>query len=68
MKWLLKEYMALRKIDSLKQLSRDTGIKEGTLHLRIQKPTTLKVMELVALDNVLHFEDSDLLRLSRGQV
>ena len=68
MKWLLKKYMVEQHIDSLAELSNRTGIARRTLYDRIQDPTTIKVFELVALNDVLHFADEDMLRLAKGEI
>ena len=68
MKWLLKKYMAEQHIETMRQLSEMTGIPDATLHDRCRKPTTIKVFEIVALDNVLHFEDEDIIKLAKGEI
>ncbi len=68
MKWLIKKYMVEQQIDSLSALCRRTGISKRTLYDRIAEPSTLRIFELIALDEVLHFSDEDMIRLSRGQV
>lgn len=68
MKWLLKRYMVEQHIDSLAALSRMTGIAKRTLYDRIKDPSTLKMFELIALDEALHFSDEDMVKLARGKV
>ena len=68
MKWLLKKYMVEQHIESLSSLSKLTGIAKRTLYDRIAQPTTLKVFEIKALDDVLHFSDEDMVKLARGLV
>ena len=66
MKWLIKRYMIDAHIESLAELSKRTGIAKRTLYDRIHEPTTIKLFELKALDNILHFSDEDLVKLARG--
>lgn len=68
MKWLLKEYMAANHIDNFKELARQTGIKLRTLRRRIDEPSTLLLYEIRALDEVLHFNDEDKLKLISGNI
>lgn len=68
MKWLLMRYMAIAHIDSMTELADLTGIARRTLYDRIKEPWTMKVFELKALDDVLHFSDEDIVRLSRGEI
>lgn len=68
MKWLLKRYMVEQHIDSFSALCRRTGIAKRTLYDRIEEPNTMRIYELHALDEVLHFSDEDMIRLTRGQV
>lgn len=66
MKWLLKQYMAQAHIDSMEELAESTGIAKRTLYNRIDNPRTLRIYELVSLDDVLHFTNDDLVRLAKG--
>ena len=66
MKWLLKQYMAQAHIDSMEELAESTGISKRTLYNRIDNPRTLRIYELVSLDDVLHFTNDDLVRLAKG--
>lgn len=68
MKWLLKRYMVEQHIDSFSALCRITGIAKRTLYDRIEEPNTMRIYELHALDEALHFSDEDMIRLTRGQV
>ena len=67
MKWLIKRYMVEEHIDTLSELARLSGIARRTLYDRIREPQTFRLFELIALDNVLHFNDDDLAKLARGQ-
>jgi len=67
MKWLLKQYMAQAHIDSMEELAESTGIAKRTLYNRIDNPRSIRIYELVALDEVLHFEENDLVRLAKGE-
>lgn len=68
MKWLLKRYMVEQQIDSFSALCRRTGIAKRTLYDRISEPSTLRIFELKALDEVLHFSDEDMIKLAKGEV
>lgn len=65
MKWLLKRYMCQQRIESISELSKRSGIKRQHLYNLINEPQRIKIFELKALDEVLHFEDKDLLKLMR---
>ena len=64
-KWMIKSYMALNRIESLHDLADKTGIKYTTLLTHLNEPSQLRAYELRALDEVLHFEDEDLLVMIR---
>ena len=66
MKWLFKEYMVKAHIESFKELAKRTGIKERTLEKHIDNPGMFRLFELMALNEVLHFTNDDLLALVRG--
>lgn len=68
MKWLIKSYMAEAHIDSVVELSEATGITRRHLYDILKDPHRLKVYEIKALDDVLHFSEQDLLSLVRGKV
>ena len=65
MKWLLRRYMCEQRISGISELARVTGIKRQHLYDLINEPHRIKIFELRALDEVLHFKDDDLLRLMR---
>ena len=65
-KWIVKRYMSIKRISSVKELSRRTGINYLTLQDRLKYPKNLRLFELQALDEVLKFTDSDLNALVRG--
>lgn len=64
-KWLIKSYMALNRIESLRELANITGITYTTLMTHLNNPGQLRAYEIKALDNALHFEDADLLVIVR---
>ena len=68
MKWLIKSYMVKAHINSVMELSAATGITRRHLYDILKDPYRLKVFEIKALDEVLHFSEQDLLRLVRGEV
>ena len=63
---LVRLKMVVNHIEGFKELSRLTGIAYQTLRLKIRKPEQLRVYEIVALDDVLHFGDGELLTILRG--
>ena len=65
-KKLLRRYMIEADIDSFAQLAKETGIDYQRLNRRIADPHSFTVFELIALDDVLHFSDEDLLILIKG--
>lgn len=65
-KKLLRRYMIEADIDSFTQLAKETGIDYQRLNRRIADPHSFTVFELIALDDVLHFSDEDLLILIKG--
>lgn len=64
--WLFRKYMSLNHIQSLNELSDLCGIGYQTLRARVQHIQRIRIFELIAIDNVLHFNDDDYLLLSRG--
>lgn len=65
-KWIVKSYMSINRISSVKELSRRTGINYLTLQDRLKHPQNLRLFELQALDQVLKFTNKDLNALVRG--
>lgn len=65
-KKMLRLYMIEADIDSFTQLAKETGIDYQRLNRRIADPHSFTVFELIALDDVLHFSDEDLLILIKG--
>lgn len=65
-KWIVKSYMCISRIPSVKELAKLTGINYQTLKERLVHPENLRLFELQALDNVLKFTDDDLNALVRG--
>ena len=65
-KKLLRRYMIEADLDSFTQLAKETGIDYQRLNRRIADPHSFTVFELIALDDVLHFSDEDLLILIKG--
>ena len=65
-KKLLRRYMIEADIDSFTQLAKETGIDYQRLNRRIADPHSFTVLEIISLDDVLHFSDEDLLLLVRG--
>lgn len=67
MKWLLRTYMCKQHIESLSELADRTGMTRRLLYDRINNPSTFRIFELMALDEVLKFSDEDLMLLIRGK-
>lgn len=65
-KKLLRRYMIEVDLDSFTQLAKETGIDYQRLNRRIADPHSFTVFELIALNDVLHFSDEDLLILIKG--
>ena len=65
-KWMIKSYMAINQIESLRELAEITGIKYTTLMTHLSCPSQLRAYEIAALDEALHFEDADLIVMIRG--
>lgn len=66
MKWLIKEYMTKRRISSIRELAKITGIEYRTLINHISDAQTFRLYEIEALDEALGFSDEDLLKIVRG--
>jgi hypothetical protein len=67
MKWLLEEYRTRNRLHSLKEIAEMAGIDYQRLLKRIENPKSFKLFEIEALDELLHFTDSDLLKILRGE-
>lgn len=67
MRWMIQEYMVKKKIRSLLELSRETGIEYRTLLNHINDVGKFRVYEIAALDSVLGFNDEDLLKFMREE-
>ena len=67
MKQLIKLYMVINCIDSIDELVKSAGLKKRTLYDRFKDPKSIRVYEIAALDDVLHFSDEDLNKLVRGK-
>ena len=65
-KKLLLRYMIEADIRNFSELSRVSGIDYQTLNVRIKNPGTFRLYEIRQLDELLHFENEDLLVLIRG--
>ena len=65
-KKMLRLYMIEADINNFSELSRETGIDYQRLNKRIADPHSFTVFELISLNDVLHFDDEDLLKLIRG--
>lgn len=62
-KWLIKSYMLGQRIDSIKELANKTGIDYQTLREHIKRPELFRTYEIRTLNEVLNFNDEDLLIL-----
>ncbi len=62
--WLFQDYITKNRIDGgVKGLADMSGIKYATLNKRIEHPELFRSYEIKALDEILHFETRDILRL-----
>lgn len=65
-KWILRSSSADAHISSDQQLASKVGINYCTLRSRFSNPGTLRLFELRALNDVLHFKDEDILKIVKG--
>lgn len=65
--WLVKQKMCERKIETLQELSKLTGIGYQTLRQKIHHPDQLRIYEITAINEVLQFSDGELLRIMKGE-
>lgn len=65
-KWIVKKRMLENHIENLLELSNITGLGYQTMRSHIDNPERLKIFELNALDDVLHFEDCEIVGVIRG--
>ena len=68
MEWLLRDYMTLKHIRSMSELAKLTGIEYRTLLNHISDVGNFRIHEVIALDNVLGFSDTDLVRILREAI
>lgn len=65
-RWILRKSSAEAHIKTNKELCKQTGINARTLRDRFIDPSSLRVFELRALNDVLNFSDEDLLKIVKG--
>ena len=63
---VVKIKMLEKEIDNLGELSRLTGMGYQTMRMKLKHPEQLRVYEIQALDEVLSFDDAELIRAIRG--
>jgi hypothetical protein len=63
---LFLSYMIQNNIEDYRELSNKTKIEYTRLRKRVHHPETLRMFELRALDDVLHFSDEHIIWLMRG--
>ena len=68
MEWLLRDYMTRKHIRSMSELAKLTGIEYRTLLNHISDVGNFRIHEVIALDNVLGFSDTDLVRILREAI
>ena len=66
-KLMIRRYMLNAYIETFGELSELTGINYQTLTDHMNNPKLLRLLEIRALDEVLHFENDDLVLLIRGE-
>ena len=65
--WLFRDYITKNRIaGGTKELASLSGINYATLNKRIEHPELFRAYEPKSLDEILHFENEDLLRLIRA--
>ena len=65
---LFHMYMAKNDIASIQELSKKTKIEYTRLRKRFRDAGSLRLYEIRSLDDVLHFSDEDIVKLSRGEI
>ena len=65
MRWILRDYMNKKHIESFRELSRQTGIEYRTLMNHISDVGNFRLFEIMALNEILKFTDEDLVRILR---
>lgn len=68
MKWLIERYRVQNHFGSIREVAEACGFDYQRLLKRLNNPETFKVFEIRALDNVLHFKESDLVDILRGDL
>lgn len=63
LKWLIKEYMTRLRIEDFKTLAKMCGIDYQTFQRRIKHPENFRMFELRAINDILHFESEDLIKI-----
>ena len=65
--WMFQDYIIKNRIDGgVKELASMSGIEYATLNKRIKAPDMFRAYELKSLDEILHFETEDLIRLVKA--
>lgn len=66
-KWMLEGYMHRAHIESFPELAKESGIEYRNLMNRIKSPGQFRLYEIQALDEILKFEERDLMSLIKGE-
>ena len=67
MKWILRDYMNRARIESFRELASRCGLEYRTLMNHIADAGKFRLYEIEALDEVLKFEDKDLIKILREE-
>lgn len=65
MRFLLLKYMGINKIATFGELMKLAGFKSTNFKHKLNHPEELRVYEIRALDEILHFSTEDLVMLVR---
>lgn len=66
MKWKILKLMSEQRIESFRELARQTGFDYRTLLTRIENPDQMRLYELKVLAGVLKISDDDILEIVKG--
>lgn len=65
---IIKTAAYINGIDTLKELSEETGIPYQRMYKRLQNPKMFRVWELRAIAEAANLSDEDIVKLVRGDV
>ena len=65
--WLIYKYMTRNHIETIAELVRITGFDRATFDKYLERPSMFRLNHAIALDDVLHFDDEDWMKLTKCQ-